>query len=54
MDHLGLPRAGQGADDAKFAIQHNIEFGKHLAEFGEKYARYAAKTPRFFPGLGAA
>jgi len=34
--HLGVPRAGQGADDGAFAIHHNVEAGKRLAEFAEK------------------
>jgi len=35
--HLGVPRPGQGSEDGKFAVQHNIEAGKRLAEFGEKH-----------------
>ncbi|MBH05960.1 MAG: hypothetical protein CMJ20_06530 [Phycisphaeraceae bacterium] len=35
--HLGVPRPGQGAEDSKFAVQHNIEAGKQLAQFAEKH-----------------
>jgi YrbI family 3-deoxy-D-manno-octulosonate 8-phosphate phosphatase len=35
--HAGVPRAGQGPDDSAFAIHHNVEAGKRLAEYAEKY-----------------
>ena len=35
--HLGVPRPGQGPDDARFAVHHNIEAGKRLAEFAERF-----------------